>query len=57
MADEGVTKHNRKLTAVAATQSAYVGDAAGRLDLAIQVGDSMMELTRLSGGEGRKGTR
>jgi hypothetical protein len=55
VASEEVTKVNKRLTALAATQAAYVGDAAGRLDLIVQAGDAAMELTRLNGAEGRKG--
>ncbi len=56
MASDEVTKHNSRITALTATLAAYRGDAAGRIDISVQVGDSVMELFRLSGAEGRKGS-
>jgi len=55
MASDEVTKVNRKITGQTAVATAYTGDAAGRNDISIQLGDASMELIRLNGAEGRKG--
>jgi len=52
---EETSRSDKKITALVAAQAAYKGDTAGRLDLLVQMGDAAMELTRLSGAEGRKG--
>ena len=55
--DDDQTKWTTKITAVATqiTAATAKGDTGGALDLISQAGFAGMELTRLSGSEGRKG--
>ena len=52
--------HNNRVTKLATDKTNFVAsgkaDAAGLIDLSIQVGFAGMELTRLGGAEGRKGS-
>ncbi len=60
MASEDTNYNNNRITKLATDKSNLIAsgkaDAAGLIDLSIQVGFAGMELTRISGGEGRKGS-
>ncbi len=60
MASDETNYHNNRVTKLATDKANLIAsgkaDAAGLIDISIQVGFAGMELTRLSGAEGRKGS-
>ncbi len=55
MASDEMNEQTDIIAARVADQAVYSGDVAGRIDLSVQIGEAGIELTRLSGSEGRKG--